>query len=46
MGFGHERLDVYRAAIEYVVREEQTEYEASRIDTDSDTDSDTEGKAE
>ncbi len=39
-GFGPERLDVYRTAIE-VMREELTGY-AGRIDTDPDTDGDPE----
>ncbi len=45
MGFGHERLDVHRAALAYAsVREEAAEYAAGRIDTDTDTDTDPEGK--
>jgi hypothetical protein len=45
MSFGHERLDVHRAATEYVgyaVREEPAEYAAVEIDSDADTDSDPE----
>ena len=45
MSFGHERLDVYRAAVEYVsVREESAEHAAGGVDTDTDTDSDPEGR--
>ena len=40
MGFAHDRLDVYRAALEF--REECAEYAEARIDTDTDSDSDAE----
>jgi hypothetical protein len=36
MGFGHEKLDVYRAAIEYVAW-------VYSVDIDPDSDTDTEG---
>ena len=52
MAFGHEKLDVTRAAIEYVgwavrfraVHEETEEYRTSQIDPDTDTDPDPERK--
>ena len=43
MSFGHERLDVYRAAIEYVgwgVAEEPADYAKAGIDSDTEADSD------
>ena len=42
MSFGHEKLDVYRAAIEYVGWGSRypDEYGAGRNDTDTDPDSD------
>ena len=39
MAFGHEKPDVYRAAIEHVATEE---YRTNQIDTDADTDPDPE----
>jgi len=43
MAFGHEQLDVYRAAIKYVgwaysVKEEPAEYQIETVDTDADSD--------
>ncbi len=44
MAFGHEKLDVYRAAIEklgqqgYAVHEETEAYRTNQIDTDTDPD--------
>ena len=45
MSFGHEKFDVYRAAIEYVgwACRYPDEYGAGRNDTDSDTDPDSDG---
>ncbi len=43
MDLGHERPDVYRAAIAFVVR--TAGYPEKQIDSDSDTDSDPEGPA-
>ena len=40
MSFGHERLDVCRAAIEYVVAEEPADYAKAGIDSETDADSD------
>jgi hypothetical protein len=39
MAFGHEKTDVYRAAIEHVAMEE---YRTKQIDPDTDTDPDPE----
>jgi len=39
MAFGHEKPDVYRAAIEHVATEE---YRTNQIDTDADADNDPE----
>jgi hypothetical protein len=41
MGFGHEKMDVYRAAIEYVAWVYSVD-----IDPDSDSDPDTDGNGE
>ena len=45
MSFGHEKFDVYRAAIEYVGwgSRYSDEYGAGRNDTDPDTDPDADG---